>query len=520
MRKYKKKSKLLFATVATVIALCIALCGCLTVVGNILSNLDAVLNYVGGYGVKDDLPENVVYGSENRVAVGFESGKLVAFWDKPKTVNKTAYSVIVKNSDTETSYSQARNPEYFDGESFDLEKAGLKYTDKFTVSVKKIDLKENVYTLDSAYYGGMINTDYDVYTRNVAGGFTHIDYYIASRYELFDFFNYLVIFRPNAKAATGKEGSYYQVEAKVKMGYDFTSLYEGATDSAAFDAELRSASASFEDSSAYNFAYELTDNGIGHILLKFYYSLYPDKISTSKDIYENYVKNPYYEIGEYERHFPIDEIKTGVTVSSSDQLYFAMKRGYRPVPIKNSHADLLYGEMRRILSTIISDELSEPVKIRCIYEYLINTVIYDYVFVDEILTDEDRSSGELFTYKCLYMEGVFGLNNKGQFVESERVAICDGLSKAFLCLTRIEGINSIKVSGTADGGAHAWNKVEVKGVWYLVDTTWGNVQLKGTTTETMSTSYLMVPDDDKHTEDPWFAYPTAKGRYNFGFFKK
>ncbi len=503
---------------AVVLSLNIALGGCLTVVGSILNNLDAVLNYVGGYGVIDDLPENVIYGSDNALAVGFDSGKLVAFWDKAKYVNKTVYSITIKDSDGDsTLYSQAKNPEYFDGEKFDLEKAGLTYRDKFTVTVKKLDLKENVYTMDAFEYNGLKSTDYDAYTQNVPGGFTHIDYYIASRYELFEFFNYLVIFRPNAQAISGKDGSYYQVEAKMKMGYDFTSQYgNGTSESVAFDSELKCASASFEDSSAYNFAYELADNGIGHILLKFYYSLYPDKTSTSKDIYTNSVKQGHYEIGEYERKFPIDDVKVGVTVASSDQLYFVMKKGYRPVPIKNSHADLLYGEMRRILSTIITDELSEPAKIRCIYEYLINTVIYDHVFVDEIIQSENRTSGELFTYKCLYMEGVFGLNNRGQFDSEECVAICDGLSKAFLCLTRIEGINSIKISGTANGGAHAWNKVEVDGVWYLVDVTWGNVLVTGTTSEVLSTLYLMVPDDDKHEEDPWFAYPAAKGRYNFG----
>ena len=114
------------------------------------------------------------------------------------------------------------------------------------------------------------------------------------------------------------------------------------------------------------------------------------------------------------------------------------------------------------------------------------------------------------------MEGVFGYTSNGKFSEKERVAICDGLSKAFLCLTRIEGIDSIKVSGTTDGGAHAWNKVEVNNRWYMVDITWGNALAKDNR-EYLNHNYLMVPDDADHIEDKWFAYPKAVGSYSFIF---
>ena len=42
-------------------------------------------------------------------------------------------------------------------------------------------------------------------------------------------------------------------------------------------------------------------------------------------------------------------------------------------------------------------------------------------------------------------------------------AVCDGLSKAYVLLCAIEGIDCVKVNGKADGAGHAWNKV------YLVD---------------------------------------------------
>ena len=82
-------------------------------------------------------------------------------------------------------------------------------------------------------------------------------------------------------------------------------------------------------------------------------------------------------------------------------------------------------------------------------------------------------------------------------------------------MTQIEGIESIKVSGTVNGDAHAWNKVKINSRWYLVDTTWGN-KLDGTK-EYLSHDYLMVADDLRHKEDKWYYYPAATGKYGYTF---
>lgn len=51
-------------------------------------------------------------------------------------------------------------------------------------------------------------------------------------------------------------------------------------------------------------------------------------------------------------------------------------------------------------------------------------------------------------------------------------ALCEGYSKAFAYLCQSIGIPCICVIGTANGGAHMWNMVQVGGEWYHVDTTW------------------------------------------------
>ena len=51
--------------------------------------------------------------------------------------------------------------------------------------------------------------------------------------------------------------------------------------------------------------------------------------------------------------------------------------------------------------------------------------------------------------------------------------VCEGYSEAFQLLCQREGIPCITVVGTANGGGHAWNYVQMEdGVWYAVDLTW------------------------------------------------
>lgn len=511
-----KKNKIL-ALITVVVVLCLSLSGCLGVISNLINGIDLVFSMVDSFGEQEKLPDNVVYGSDNKLAVGFENGRMKAFWD---AYSGESYVVSVTVDDITTSYdpSDERYTDFYDGNKFFLDNADLTYSDNFTVTLRRIKDSDNTYTTDRYDYKAISEADYTVYTANVPGGFTDIDYYIADRYELFEFFAYLIIFRPGETEVKEKKDVFTKVEANVKLAYDYTGLYGiGVSKSGAFESEMMSAVASFEDSAAYNYSYSIDDNDVGNIYLKFYYGVTP---TNSTDAYGKFInattatERAHYSTATYsERSFPIDSITKSVTVTSSDQLYFAVKKGYKPLPTAGSNAELLYNRMRLILSYINADSDTQPVKIHRIYDYLVNTVIYDYVFTEQVIKDESVSSAETFAYKCLYMEGVFGLQNDGSFNNKQCVAICDGLSKAFLCLTRIEGITSLKISGTASGGAHAWNKVRYNNRWYMVDTTWGNQRDRNY--EYLSHDYLMVPDDNKHVEDGWYYYPAATGRYNF-----
>ena len=207
--------------------------------------------------------------------------------------------------------------------------------------------------------------------------------------------------------------------------------------------------------------------------------------------------------------FLIETRPKALTVFNSDQLYVALQNGYRPIFTSlSSPAKAVYDAAKEVLRDIIDDSMTELEKVNAIYDWLSYTVRYDYNLLNyteelESSTRKDKQA-ELAKYKGFYIEGV--LFDGGQ-------AVCDGISKTFVLLTNLENITSYKVSGTASGGNHAWNKIaldlngDTEKEWYTVDVTWGDVTVKNGNvyTEYLSHSYYLVTDDmitiNSHVEE-------------------
>lgn len=76
--------------------------------------------------------------------------------------------------------------------------------------------------------------------------------------------------------------------------------------------------------------------------------------------------------------------------------------------------------------------------------------------------------------------------------------VCEGYAKAFKVLCDRAGIPCILVNGTANGGAHMWNYVQVDNAWYAVDVTWNDpiVQgVNGAISKYESEDWLLVGSD-------------------------
>lgn len=156
--------------------------------------------------------------------------------------------------------------------------------------------------------------------------------------------------------------------------------------------------------------------------------------------------------------YNINKLSKTITVSTTNQLVYALEKGLKPVCVEGSSAETIYNKAKAVLNGIIGTEMTDLEKVRSIYDWLILNVNYDYTAVGSATI-----SNNWMNYDSWYAEGVF---NNG-------VAVCDGYAKAFVILTRIENIPAIRVTGNN----HAWNKVYINNAWYGIDPTHGDVRI-------------------------------------------
>ena len=183
--------------------------------------------------------------------------------------------------------------------------------------------------------------------------------------------------------------------------------------------------------------------------------------------------------------FAINKNNEGtMDVINSESLWWALEHNYLPTfPIANTKAEAFYNEAKDILREIINDGMTDYEKALAIFEYLVDKVSYDYDAYNAIGTDGSSNNS------CYFLEGVFEYNR----------AVCDGKSKAFVLLCRMEGIECVRDWGSSltGGAGHAWNYVKIDGTWYMVDTTAGdagmNFKSTGKKAEIVDYSYFLCP---------------------------
>ena len=162
--------------------------------------------------------------------------------------------------------------------------------------------------------------------------------------------------------------------------------------------------------------------------------------------------------GDY-NDFDTDKYLKGLDVENSEQLYYAVQNGYRPIVKAGSVAEKIYEKAKDILRKILNTGMSELEKAKQIFNYLTTEVQYDY----KILEDQNAGNIEPYAY---YLEGAILTQS----------AVCDGKSKAYVLLLAMAGIESKRVTAKDyDGNGHAYNYVKINGKWYLSCTTYGQV---------------------------------------------
>lgn len=215
--------------------------------------------------------------------------------------------------------------------------------------------------------------------------------------------------------------------------------------------------------------------------------------------------------------FVSDKYFVTKNVTTSEELYWAVENNVTPLPAPNSRADIIYTKAKEVLIDIIHPKMTDYEKALSIFDWVTINTVYDNANIAKMFEETERTNNPIYYTKspAYYLEGVF----------MQGIAVCDGFSKAFSLLSNMEGIDCIRITGYANNGAHAWNKILIDGNYYLVDITWTELKTdpvgKNKGTEYLSHKYFLLSDSFLTTHkahaarDKFFDYPTAKYNYNY-----
>lgn len=200
--------------------------------------------------------------------------------------------------------------------------------------------------------------------------------------------------------------------------------------------------------------------------LTFEFTYNASPTSTSQTVYYEQYASVNYNPSAPQRNSTFDDFKINdslytFNVSETEQLCYVLERGAKPVCASGSAAERVYEKLKDVLRDIVHDDMNDFEKVRAIHDYLVMSVTYDKA----ALLLMESGATDLQKYKCFYLDGVL----------FDSLAVCEGISKAFMAMCNVEGIPCVIVTGvqTANpqGVGHAWNKVYLNGDWYIVDVT-------------------------------------------------
>lgn len=100
------------------------------------------------------------------------------------------------------------------------------------------------------------------------------------------------------------------------------------------------------------------------------------------------------------------------------------------------------------------------------YLSLINKSMSEY--------DRELVLHDALVNNCTYNKDGDGLIHSAYGALVQKVAVCDGYSRAFAYLLRQAGIECTIAHGSSRGEGHAWNMAKINGSWYHVDVTWAD----------------------------------------------
>lgn len=111
-----------------------------------------------------------------------------------------------------------------------------------------------------------------------------------------------------------------------------------------------------------------------------------------------------------------------------------------------------YLRLYSLSSRLMIPEMSDRDKVKAVHDWLCLNVAYDFDSFLNGTVPEDSFH-------------IAGPLTHGR-------AVCQGYAETFKGFMDMAGIECAVITGTADGGGHAWNRVKVDGEYYYIDVTW------------------------------------------------
>ena len=208
-----------------------------------------------------------------------------------------------------------------------------------------------------------------------------------------------------------------------------------------------------------------SNNETSYYLLNYKSGLSTEKVNleySGYKLFEATYKSIATQLQRTENYIYKLELKDKLDVTTTEQLFMAAQSGYAPNFVgEYTTAKSVYENCKKVLNTICTDEMSDYEKVVAIYNWLITNVNYNYAFDEFMSTGKSLGThvDASMTTKvgdCVYnyLESVF-------LDEANRIATSNGISKAFVLMCALEGIEAIKVNGIKNGKHFYWNKVKI-----------------------------------------------------------
>lgn len=213
-------------------------------------------------------------------------------------------------------------------------------------------------------------------------------------------------------------------------------------------------------------ASKLNDNliGISGYISNYGFKSYEEEVNNvvTFEYYQDVLSKNKYQNKDGNK-LPLYKYNNGfIEVNNSEQLFYACMNNYFPYCKKGTKAYEMLQKAIGILNRIIKDNMTELEKYIAIYHYILSETTYDYYSFKQ----KDSNHQD---YACYFLEGVF----------DHHTALCDGLTKAVVLLSRLEGIEAYHIGAVSKIGGHAYCYVKINDQYYLSCPTSGsNIETK------------------------------------------